>query len=980
MGGDDGVKSRNAFRVIGKDVLKKCAVGGARACGFAFAASSRGLRECRRASSLAYVKFAPKKVKVWVKQNGKRVKLAAIFCVVLVLLLLLFSMVGFFRSPATNVEKRVDDLHLDADSIPEHLQQHILKIKEEHAVSNSLKDEDGEEDEDETLPQTDDYEASKEVREEVHNVIKASRTPRRATPAPLNEDTLARQRAGRKFYIIAADEHSARRSRSSKRKRSAAAAHAYSPDDFLAQTLLELGYAKAESVTDSAVRWILAHRYDCDDPGIATALNMRKGDSSNVLVVCNGDANMVRHLSMKEVVKDRIEWFDMKMQRWAKCLRSDHYFPSSFVLHPTSDAKILHKLITSKGFTHDSGFVVKASDGAFKPVVTHHLASDVKKLLLHRGFTGAVLQRYIENPLLWGHRKFSLRTYAYVLQSSPIIILYHDGTVFKSLEKYLDHKNRRSHFANVTNAQSKHPDYDSRRLEAFACLSDFQKFLTKTVQNPEIKHYVKLVLKPRLKRIMSTAIFALRKDHASHKSMRTTLRLCFDFVIDANWNVWLVDVSNGCDLQLGGPEYKSSCKTAALEGLGSYAVKLMEEIDRRKAAGKSIRTASLPLGTFEPLIDESNPNFDMRQHICHDSPYERFRRRQTFGKCAVQKLFRKDGYPQSTHDVSAESDSEEWKCPICGYKNAGRSHHCELCGSEHPNGVPKQQQPASSSFTNFRESDRRHRAGILVFSSRRSDDALPGSDNIDFTALDEELDLSTSSNAVEREVDRALSPVSKGRMTTCLGRKFEMLKHTSIVGEDIEPLRTSSDTTCCVACAHNPRCNAFTYTASDFKCWLKLSGEHRGMHSGSVSGIRVAASAMAGDGSGDVTGSIPHSAAVKREYYKKKLMALYRQHDPMKINHVDFLLDRYKDNEERLLQRTKKQYSNDPPGANVHMSVEDSDEHGMHAHDYRSRLETLFRLHSPDKLDSVNSLLEQFRGREMLLLDHLSKKFEANDH
>ena len=184
---------------------------------------------------------------------------------------------------------------------------------------------------------------------------------------------------------------------------------------------------------------------------------------------------------------------------------------------------------------------------------------------------------------------------------------------------------------------------------------------------------------------MSTALFAMRRDSASHKDVRTVLlRVCFDFVIDANWRVWLVDVDPSCDLNVGGDEFTSSpCKHAGSDTMGEGAIKLVEEIDRRRSKGISVNTNALPLGDhFEALVDEDSNDFDLRDNLCTISEYKKFRQRQIFPKMAVADLVLAVDIHGTLPD--APSDLGDWSCPICGYKNKGQVHFCEACGHNTP--------------------------------------------------------------------------------------------------------------------------------------------------------------------------------------------------------------------------------------------------------------------------------------------------------
>ena len=87
----------------------------------------------------------------------------------------------------------------------------------------------------------------------------------------------------------------------------------------------------------------------------------------------------------------------------------------------------------------------------------------------------------------------------------------------------------------------------------------------------------------------------------------------------------------------------------------------------------------------------------------------------------------------------------------------------------------------------------------------------------------------------------------------------------------------------------------------------------------------------------------------------------YRVHNPSKLNDIPFILHKYAGKEDVLLEKLKLQYKvtkSEPPT-------------------YLERLENFYRLHKPDTLAKVPSILEKYKGRELELFDHLQKKYNS---
>jgi hypothetical protein len=66
----------------------------------------------------------------------------------------------------------------------------------------------------------------------------------------------------------------------------------------------------------------------------------------------------------------------------------------------------------------------------------------------------SVIQRYLDNTLLWGGHKFDMRSYVLIASVDPFVVLYQPGFIRKCVGKYdLDFKNFDSSeaFKHITN-------------------------------------------------------------------------------------------------------------------------------------------------------------------------------------------------------------------------------------------------------------------------------------------------------------------------------------------------------------------------------------------------------------------------------------------------------------------------------------------------------------------------------------------------
>ncbi|GBG29901.1 Tubulin--tyrosine ligase [Hondaea fermentalgiana] len=739
------------------------------------------------------------------------------------------------------------------------------------------------------------------------------------------------------------------------------------PQGLLRSAFQQLGYAEG-TLSDSPV-WLLAPGLECQGEEITSAINLY-ADPSSVGVFCYGDANWVAHLGRKDVLDQRLQWFDLKLHRHKDCIQYSDFVPWTLAINPGTDLAELEQKVAETA-SGNSLYIIKhqkpldeltaAAAAQNLPAVS---SSPVKaiKALRKRGQDkeGLIVQSFKSNALLWEGRRFVVRTWAFIVSSRPFLALYHDGVILRSIESAharfpSKQKSLRARLANITSRQSEHPEFSQRSHEAFGCMDDLQRYLNGAFKNAEMLHYTDLVLKPYLKRLMNFVLHALRREHEHETPVWALQHLCFDFSIDANWNVWLLDASPSCDPQLAAPEVTSSCKRASLQALGTTAANIAEQVYmQRKSKHRGSWLDHVDLGTFEILFDsESSVHaHDAVQEVCKRSTYQDFRKRQTFGKRVVQELLAWDGRPPErlfASDDAAHGTHAAWQCPACGYRNSPGSTHCDYCGSAHGThsgeGLPSDphegltKQSPLPPITNPRTSDTISRADAGSYDMHN--DHLSRPDDRGF-GVEEEMeaflhrdanDGNSGSNAGGAQPSATpQGPVMtqttatfdvKVRQMMCAGKAFDIKESVEMIGFDIEPLRTSTYHACCSSCAINPRCMGFTYVANAFQCWLKSQVGPEGYQSDRTSGI-LSTGAGAFSGVGPVGGAAgwntqpsvqtqrtqmqPTSQMARRAYYRQKLVDLFTEHDPNKLSKVDVLLDRYRGNEEHFLLRTTQQY------------------------------------------------------------------------
>ena len=743
----------------------------------------------------------------------------------------------------------------------------------------------------------------------------------------------------------------------------------------LEAALKHLGYREANSVSDAALLWVVAPGMRCEDEHVVATLNALS-DVSEVIALCSGDANTVQHFSSKNVYDQRLRWYSevlTRSQARNSCPRYEDFVPETFFIGSKSDLAGAEALMRSKGLRGDgSQFVVKQPTSVFEnrahfPLATHHALAGVKKLQRHSAFRGVVLQKYIPDPMLWGGRKFTVRSWAVVARSSPLLAYYRDGLVYRSLEPYGVRASSSKHtsavaarFANITNIQEDHPHFAEHVGEAFGCLDEFQDHLNEFARGTkELSHYVDLILRPQLKRIMRFVLLALRKEHARDTvTVWAVQHWCFDFLIDSSWNVWLLDVGSSCPAAPGGPTYTSDCKQELQHALGADALRIAEQM--------VVHVENPALGKFQRLIDERATELgtsDVERELCETGGlYKAFQERQTFGRRIMTLLFPADGKPPRPDRRALGLDRrglEPWKCSRCGYLNGAQASSCDQCGGG-----------SAGEGASGRGGAALHG---LFDRDREEDDPLVWDEGEGEGVGAEELEVGDAGAGGE---------ATEERIVRCSGEPFRVRDDTDLAGgaHAFDSLRSSSELHCCESCAAHPDCSSFVFRADVGRCEL-LSG----------AGARVVGSPGAVSGESLQRDSGARAPLQRKSHWVARLEEVLRVHDPSKVPRAESLLSRHVGEEDEYIERTLRQYlaleeaalhrassaargaESALPGALDRRSS--SDEHGLAREDYRDRLIALFEKHDPQKLVGVEALLDKFAGREMKLLEHLGRRY-----
>lgn len=158
-----------------------------------------------------------------------------------------------------------------------------------------------------------------------------------------------------------------------------------------------------------------------------------------------------------------------------------------------------------------------------------------------------VVQKYIERPLLYRKRKFDVRMWALVhIQDNPEhfdIYFFKEGYLRTSSREYdLDDEDLTTHLTNNCLQVLDKAAFGQHEVGNTVSFELFQKYLDEEYPDTGIsieEHFL-----PRMKDVVIDAILATRKN-LNQKSRRFCFELLgYDFLIDEDFRVWLLEVNN----------------------------------------------------------------------------------------------------------------------------------------------------------------------------------------------------------------------------------------------------------------------------------------------------------------------------------------------------------------------------------------------------------------------------------------------------
>ncbi|XP_003385337.1 PREDICTED: protein polyglycylase TTLL10-like [Amphimedon queenslandica] len=172
--------------------------------------------------------------------------------------------------------------------------------------------------------------------------------------------------------------------------------------------------------------------------------------------------------------------------------------------------------------------------------VKDKLAFDEAHCPVTRHPTQRIIQRYIHNPLLIEGRKFDIRVYMLLIAGEKsIFAFYREGYIRLSCLPYDDKSMDMTIHLTNQYIQKKHPLYTDVKEDTVWDFEKFQNYLSKNEKLPE--DYIATTLTRQLRHLMFGCYHSV--SHKLERRVGYFELLGFDFMLDSNYHLWLIEVN-----------------------------------------------------------------------------------------------------------------------------------------------------------------------------------------------------------------------------------------------------------------------------------------------------------------------------------------------------------------------------------------------------------------------------------------------------
>src|SRR3990167_1950561 len=219
----------------------------------------------------------------------------------------------------------------------------------------------------------------------------------------------------------------------------------------------------------------------------------------------------------------------------------------------------------------------------FNSLAEIHLAVKSKDL-------GFVIQKYMENPLLYKNRKLDIRQWVLVTDWNPLSVWFYDECYVRLCASEYDPSNLKNRFSHLTNISVNKNAKNFDAEDGFLSQETFAQYL-KSLNSPLSTDPFFELIQPRMKEIVRASLECVQDMVENRKNSAEMYG--YDFCVDDALNVWLIEVNSSPAW-----DYSSSVTERLIKMASEDYVKVM--IDYNSASKKAKK--SVDTGLFVNIL------------------------------------------------------------------------------------------------------------------------------------------------------------------------------------------------------------------------------------------------------------------------------------------------------------------------------------------------------------------------------------------
>lgn len=212
-----------------------------------------------------------------------------------------------------------------------------------------------------------------------------------------------------------------------------------------------------------------------------------------------------------------------------------------------------------------------------------------------------IIQQYIERPLLIHKRKFDIRCYALITSINGVLqgYFYNEGYLRTASKEY-NKKNLANKFIHLTNdaIQKRGEDYGKYESGNKLTYSEFQRYIETYYSDSGFNFFNNIL--PSIRNIVKDTILAVFLKIDPKKRLHTFEIIGYDFLIDEDFKVWLIEANTNPCLELSSP-----CLARIIPAMVENAFRVaVDQIFPEPLSSKRLNAEMLTENKFELIFNE----------------------------------------------------------------------------------------------------------------------------------------------------------------------------------------------------------------------------------------------------------------------------------------------------------------------------------------------------------------------------------------